>query len=136
MKDINLPTQKMQENKTALRFLAQYPETVFSNALKLREVLLACLPGIIEQVDTPAKMVAYCYGQKYTEMICTIIPSQKGLKLGFAYGTSLPDPHEWLQGTGKLSRYIEIKTEKQLKSAALKKLLKAAHKAYGQRTAN
>src|ERR1700741_4897281 len=104
-------------------FLSHYDEQVFSNGLKLREVILANLPNIIEQIDIPAKMIAYCYGQKYIEMICTIIPSKKGIKLGFYKGNELPDPTGLLEGTGKISRYVEIKSDKEIKSAALKKLI-------------
>ena len=114
-------------------FLSQYDDRVFSNALKLREFLSANLPGIIEQLDVPAKMIAYCYGQKYAELICTIIPSRKDLKLGFNRGVDLPDPKKLLEGTGKISRYVEIKSEKQLKSTALKILLANALSAYKQR---
>ena len=72
-------------------FLSQYDEQVFRNAITLRNVIIANLPNIIEQVDIPARMIAYCYGQKYSELICTIIPSKKGLKLGFNWGTELPE---------------------------------------------
>jgi hypothetical protein len=78
-------------------------------------------------------MIAYCYGQKYSEMICTIIPSKKGLKLGFYKGVDLPDPTNLLEGTGKLSRYIEIISDEQIKSPALKKLIKSALAAYKKR---
>ena len=121
------------QNQKIDSFLSQYDESVYSSALQLREVLLANLPGIIEQLDVPAKMVAYCYGQKYSELICVIIPSKKGLKLGFNQGSKLPDPNGLLQGTGKISRYVEIKTEKEIKSAALKKLLATALKACKER---
>ena len=120
------------DNKTEV-FLSQYPDEVFSNALKLREILSANLPDIIEQVDIPAKMVAYCYGQKYAEMVCTIIPSKKGLKLGFSWGVDLPDPDQLLEGTGKISRYIEIRSASQVRSPALKKLLASALTAYTER---
>jgi len=115
------------------KFLSQYDDQVFTLALKLREVLLKNLPGIIEQVDIPAKMIAYCYGQKYAELICTIIPSRKGLKLGFNRGVDLPDPDKLLEGTGKISRYVEIRSEQQIRSAAIKKLLASALSAYKQR---
>ena len=120
----------MIANEKIDAFLSQYDEHVFTNALKLREVLLANLPGIIEQIDIPARMIAYCYGQKYSEMICAMIPSKKGLKLAFYKGNELPDPAGLLEGTGKISRYIVINSDKQIKSAALKKLLSAALKAY------
>lgn len=107
-------------------FLSQYDEEVFSNALKLRKVILATLPGIMEQIDLPARMIAYCYGQKYSDLICVILPSKKGLKLGFNRGTELPDPHHLLEGTGKISRYVVIKSEEQINSTALLNLLKSA----------
>jgi hypothetical protein len=114
-------------------FLSQYDEHVFKNALFLREVLLANLPGIIEQVDMKAKMIAYCYGQKYAELLCVIIPSRKGIKLGFNKGNELPDPDKLLVGTGKISRYVEIIESKQIKSVAVKKLILSALNAYRKR---
>ncbi len=113
-------------------FLSRYDEPIFRNALTLRKVIIATLPNIIEQVDMPAKMIAYCYGQKYSELICTIIPSKKGLKLGFNWGTELPDPEHLLEGKGKISRYVEIKSEEQIKSQAIKILLKSVLSIYKQ----
>ena len=114
-------------------FLGQYDELVCTNAHKLRVFLAAELPGITEQAGIPARMVAYCYGQRYIDMICTIIPSKKGIKLGFAYGVELPDPDGLLQGEAKLSRYVEIKTGKEIGTKALKKLLSTALAAYKKR---
>ena len=116
-------------------FLSQYDDQVIDYVLKLREMLLENLPGIIEQIDIPAKMIAYCYGQKYSDMICTVIPSKKGLKLGFYKGNELPDPNQLLQGNGKISRYIQINSADQIKSADLKKILLSALIAYQQRSA-
>src|SRR5436190_12737146 len=123
----------MPAHKTIETFLSHYNEQVYSNAIKLRETILSVLPGILEQLDIPAKMIAYCYGQKYSEMVCTIIPSKKGLKLGFYKGAELPDPLKLLEGTGKLSRYVEIKSEEQINSPAIKQLLENALAAYKQR---
>ena len=123
----------MGEDKKINLFLSQYDEQVFSKALKLREVLLANLPDVIEQIDIPAKMIAYCYGQKYSEMICTIIPSKKGLKLGFYKGADLPDPGNLLEGTGKVSRYVNIRSLEQVKSSSLRDLIRSALSAYQER---
>jgi hypothetical protein len=111
-------------------FLSRYSDEVFRNALLLREVILKTLPDIQEQLDLPAKIIGYCYGQKYSELICVIIPSGKGLKLGFNRGTKLPDPDKLLEGTGKISRYVNIVSAKQIRSAALKNLIIAALKLY------
>lgn len=113
-------------------FLSAYEEQVVNNAFKIRELLLANLPNIIEQVDLPAKMIAYSYGSKYTELICVLIPSKKGLKLGFNRGVDLPDPKHLLIGTGKISRYVEIQHEND--NDAIEELIISALKAYRIRT--
>ena len=123
----------MSSDSKVNSFFSQYGEEVYGNAIKLREILLANLPQIIEQIDLPARMVSYCYGQKYIEMICTIIPSKKGLKLAFYKGVDLPDPDKLLEGTAKYSRYIEIRSDKQIHSSALQLLLKEALAAYKER---
>lgn len=120
-------------DKAILAFLESYSELVTDHTLTLRENLLANLPEIIEQIDIPAKMITYCYGQKYAEMICTIIPSKKGIKLGFNKGIYLTDPDHLLKGTGKISRYVVITSAQQIQSSAIKKLIEAALGAYKER---
>lgn len=114
-------------------FLANYNEQVYTRAVLLGSIILDTLPNVIEQLDVPAKMIAYCYGQKYAELICMLIPSKKGLKLGFYKGVDLPDPHHILEGTGKISRYVEIKNEEQIQSPIVKALLESAFDAYKKR---
>lgn len=123
----------MKTDTDILSFLDGYPASVAGRAQALREMLKKMLPDITEQLDLPARMIAFTYGQRYTEMVCTIIPSQKGVKLGFYKGNELPDPAGILQGTGKLSRYVEIHDEGVLQSASLKKLVEAALMAYRKR---
>lgn len=123
----------MQQDKRSISFLSNYPEPVPEYALQLREIIFKTFPDIIEQLDVPAKMLAYCYGQKYAELICTIIPSKIGLKLGFNRGIDLPDPDHLLEGPGKISRYVEIRSSQQIRSAAIKNLLKEGLKAYKKR---
>ncbi len=120
-------------DKALIDFLSAYEEQVLANAMNLRNLLLKKLPGIIEDIDISARMIGYSYGRKYSELICVIIPSKKGLKLGFNRGTELPDPDHLLEGAGKISGYVEIKTAEQISSPALKKLIAAALKAYKER---
>ena len=118
------------DNKSIDQFLSQYSDEVFSNAIRLRQLIFGNLPDVKEQLDLPAKMIAYCYGQKYNELVCVLIPSKKGLKLGFYRGIDLPDPDNLLKGTGKLSRYAEIMCAEDIRTKALTRLLKEAYKAY------
>ncbi len=97
--------------------LSQYDKQVSGNASKLREFILANLPGC----------------QKYTEMVCTIIPSKKGLKPGFYKNGDLPDPDKLLKGTAKISRYVKIRSDELLHSSSLKNLMASALTAHRQR---
>ncbi|MFA6060009.1 MAG: DUF1801 domain-containing protein [Taibaiella sp.] len=124
----------MKASKDILQFLAGYKEEVLNHALILRDIVLKNLPGITEQLDMPAKMIAYAYGQKYADLICVIIPSKDGLKLGFNKGSTLPDPSGILKGSGKISRYVTIKTEADIHNPAIEDLLLVALNAYKERT--
>lgn len=114
-------------------FLTGYDELIRKHVYELREVLLQFLPNVKEQLDVPARMIAYCYGQTYKELVCMIIPSKKGLKLGFNQGIGLPDPEGLLEGTGKISRYVVIKSEEMIQSNTLKELVQVAYTAYLKR---
>lgn len=114
-------------------FLAGYGEEIFTRALRLRGVLLEQLPDITEQLDLSSRMIYYCYGQKYSELICVIIPSKKGLKLGFNRGVELPDPSGLLEGTGKISRYVVIRSEADAEREEVKALISAGLGLYRER---
>ncbi|MES2558092.1 MAG: DUF1801 domain-containing protein [Bacteroidota bacterium] len=111
-------------------FLKQYDDVIYKRALALREMVLANLPDCTELVDFPARMIAYSYGPKYADLICVIIPSKKGLKLGFNRGTSLPDPDGLLEGTGKISRYIKIESDTDIHSKPIKDMILNALELY------
>ncbi len=118
------------------RFLSSYPEEVAKDALRIRNIVLENCSSIKEQIDVPAKMIAYSYGPKYTDMICTIIPSKTGVKLGFYKGNELSDPDGILEGEGKISRYIQFNDKKEIKTSSIKNLLLLAQKAYEERSNN
>jgi hypothetical protein len=111
-------------------FLSTYPPHVSTLAEALHTFLLKNLPGISEQLDSSAKIIGYGYGTGYKDMICAIILSRKGIKLGFNKGSELPDPKKLLTGSGKVHKYVEIKSDEDIKSKALKKLLQEAVKSY------
>jgi hypothetical protein len=117
-------------------FLNIYDEAIKSNALELRQIIKSLFPDIHEELDVAARIIAYGFGPKYSDNICTIIPSKTGLKLGFYKGTELPDPKCLLQGTGKVHKYVLIKNETDIQSKELNALLKEAFKAYRIRSNN
>lgn len=122
-------------NLRSHNILAKYDENISELGFQLREFLLKNLKDIIEQPDEPANIIGFGYGPGYKDSICVIIPSKKGMKLGLNRGSELPDPSKLLTGSGKVHKYVEIKSAKDISNPALKKLLQEALKAYRKRIA-
>jgi hypothetical protein len=120
---------------TAEGLLASYPPDTQALALQARRVLVRGLPGAEESVDLPARMIGYSYGPGYRGMVCTLIPSRAGVKIGFYRGSELPDPDRLLRGTGKVHRHVPLATAADLRRPGLKGLLAAARAACRARLA-
>ena len=110
--------------------LYKFEDSVSELGFALRNFLLKELKNIVEIPDVKANIIGYGYGPGYKDSICVIIPSKKGIKLGFYKGAELPDPDKVLAGSGKVHKYAEIKSIEDLKSKGIKNLLKEAIKAY------
>ena len=105
--------------------LEKYPDHVQEIAAETKRVILATLPKAIEQVDSKANVVGYGFGAGYNNLICTIIMSKTGVKLGLVGGATLPDPKKLLAGIGKVHRYVQMNTPADARRPAVKALLKA-----------
>lgn len=106
-------------------FLGAYPKTVKELFLKTQALLEKELPGVQQELDIPAKMLAFSYGPGYKGMICVLLPSQQGVKLSFSKGAELSRKFKILTGDGKKTRYVEI-TSPLLKKSELTELIRAA----------
>lgn len=115
-------------------FLSGYPAAVAETALELRAMIISVMPDAREMLDSSARIIGYGFGPGYTDLICTIIPSKKGVKLGIARGAELQDPHGLLEGTGKRHRHVAITKPADLKRPGLKQLLRTAITAWKHRT--
>ncbi len=113
--------------------LSKYNEKISTLGFQLREFLLKNIDNIEEQPDETANIIGFNYGTGYKDLICTIIPSKKGIKLGFYKGIELPDPAKLLTGSGKVHKFVEINSAKAISNPALKKLLNEAIKAHQNR---
>jgi hypothetical protein len=124
----------MDMEQQVTQLLAGYDDHIVGLAQQLRRFVKKRLPRITEQVDLPARMIAYCHGQRYVDMICVIIPSKKMVKLGFSKGVHLPDPDGILRGKAKISRYIEITDMEDINERAITALLAASEALYREQT--
>jgi hypothetical protein len=116
-------------------FLADYSGDVRALAEAARKALVKALPGVVEGVDRPAKLLSYTYGPGYKGVVCTLLMSKTGVKLGIFRGSELPDPVGLMEGSGKVHRYVQLRTPADLQRTELQALLAAALAAWRERSA-
>jgi hypothetical protein len=66
-------------------------------------------------------------------MVCTLLFSKSGVKLGLVDGAALPDPYGLLAGTGRVHRHVQLRAPQDLKQAGLKQLVLGASAACKKR---
>jgi len=69
--------------------------------------------------------MGYGFGAGYSNLICTIIMSKSGVKLGLVGGAPLADPKKLLAGTGQVHRFVQLTAPSDARRPAVKALLKA-----------
>jgi hypothetical protein len=111
--------------KEVQELLSLYPTEVKGIALAARDLVMRVLPDVTEEVDRSGGLIGYGYGPGYKGAICTLILSQRGVKLGIVRGSELPDPAGLLEGKGKVHRYVDLRQLADLKKPGLKPLIEA-----------
>ena len=111
----------------------EYPKNVQKVARHARSVLREWLPKARETKDKPARMFAYSYGPGYRGVVCTLILSKTGVKLGIPWGASFPDIHRLLRGAGKVHRHVPLKSIEDLQQPGIRELVDAASAACNER---
>jgi hypothetical protein len=113
-------------NPSVNEFLASYSPEVQALAWHIRALVLEAIPGVVEVVDPPSKIIAYGFGLKFADLICAIAPYGTYLNLIFSRGVELPDPEKLLSGTGKRARHVKIETLADADRPGVRLLLEAA----------
>jgi len=107
-------------------FFGRYPGKVSEIAASLRDVIRNAVPDASETLDQSGRIVGYAVGPGYAGLVCTIIPSKTGVKLGIVRGSELPDPDGLLAGAGRKHRYVQIDQPADLHRTGIAELIKAA----------
>lgn len=110
------------------RVLADWPDDACDLALELREFVLAVAP----EADETIAFGSFCYHKPDAPFgriggnVCMIGFRDDCLRLGFIHGAALPDPEGLLQGSAKAARYVELRSRRDFRRTALKKLIRAS----------
>jgi len=105
-------------------FLSNYPDQIRKITAELRNIARSAMPRAHEFLYYDA--VNYSLSDSPLDRICYISPAQTQVTVGFLFGAQLNDTHQLLQGIGKRTRHIKIRTLGEAKNPALKELVKAA----------
>lgn len=123
----------MSTSKDIDAFLARYPDAVRDTATAARQLLKAHLPDVAESLDESARLLGYSYAPGYKGLVCTLIMSQTGVKLGIFRGSELPDPKGLMAGEGKVHRHVQLRSAADANKPGLSQLLEAALAAWQRR---
>jgi hypothetical protein len=123
----------MAANVAIDTLLRSYPEDAQILVRQARKTLREWLPSAVESVDESARMLAYRYGPGYKGMVCTLLLSKSGIKLGLVGGATLADPRGLLAGSGKVHRHVQLRTVEDLQQAGVKQLVLGASEACRKR---
>jgi hypothetical protein len=115
-------------------FLSNYPENVRDLGQRLRRLVRSVIPNAREELDRAARIIGFSLGPGYAGLICTLILSQRGIKLGIARSAQLLDPERLLEGAGRRHRYVPFEKLEDLDRSGIKTLIRAAAAAWSRRT--
>ena len=71
-------------------------------------------------------VIGYAPTERPSDCIVSLAAAANGVGLSFYYGSSLPDPSNLLQGSGKQNRFIRLPTIEQLRLPAVVQLIRSA----------
>ncbi len=114
-------------------FFNEYPPSVAELARDLRAFVRTEIPDAREELDSAGKVVGYSFGPGYNGLLCTIIPSKTGVKLGLVGGAELANPRGLLEGSGKRHRYVAFAKPADLERSGLRELIHSAVEAWRRR---
>jgi hypothetical protein len=120
--------------RTFEQLIATYSPAVQRLARQARGLILDVMGGDAEEtIDTAGPYAFYSYAPGYKGLVCSLILSKTGVKLGLSHGASLDDPGKLLEGAGKVHKHIPLETPADLKKSGVRPLVRSAIKAWHER---
>jgi len=121
--------------KELLEYLAAYDEPVRTLALATRNVVLKEMAPCLESVVDAYNAVALGYGptECLRDMVCHIAVYPEHVNIGLNRGSEIDAPPSLLEGSGRRTRHITIRTTVELKNPAVKTCLRTARELAGMK---
>lgn len=107
-------------------FLFGYPPEMRAISQHLRDIVRKVAPQAQETLYARQNHFGYSLSGKMRDEFCYICPLRDYVRLGFYYGTSLPDPDGLLVGEGKRMRHVKVRSVAEANNPVLVALVTAA----------
>ncbi len=119
-----MPKRIASANTSIDNILASHSPEVRALVERLRQIIRATVPLAREAAHPVWHSIGYRHPD--TGYFCGLFPQRDRVDLAFEFGVLLPDPDGLLEGDGKQVRYVRVRSDKDVRVRALKKLLIAA----------
>ncbi len=104
-------------------FFAGYTPDVQEISRVLRTMVRRAMPEAHEILLAHQNHVAYSFSESRRDTICYICPMKDYVRLGFMFGTHLPDPEQVLVGEGKRLRHVKVRSVQEANRPVLERLV-------------
>jgi hypothetical protein len=109
-------------------FIAKFDDKNQKLIRALRKALRKRMPTANELVwdNYNFFVIGYCPTERPSDSILSLATAANGPGLAFYHGTSLPDPHKVLLGSGKQNRFVRLESVATLERPEVEALIAAA----------
>lgn len=109
-------------------FIASFDPDLARLIRAVRSALRTRLPAANELVYDNYNffVIGYCTTERPSDCVVSLVASAKGVALSFYHGSTLPDGHKVLLGTGSQNRFVRLPSAATLKKPAVAALIRAA----------
>ncbi|MGA2420256.1 MAG: hypothetical protein ABSG69_09240 [Candidatus Acidiferrum sp.] len=109
-------------------FIAKFDPTIAKEIRACRALLRKRFPTANEIVYDNYNffVIGYCSTLRSSDCIVSVAANSKGVGLSFYWGSTLPDPHKILLGSGTQNRFVRLPTPETLSDPKVSALIDAA----------
>ena len=104
-------------------FLAEQTPAMGALAQTLREKIMAIRPDLEQSLSVKLGVIYF----KHNGVVCALSLHKAHVNLHFYKGTELSDPHQVLQGSGKVLRHLKFKKPADIDKAILNEYVQEAY---------
>ena len=124
------PSRDVAESpaKQLADFIGKFDSRIAKQIREARQVMRKRYPTANELVYDNYNffVIGYSTTERPSDCMFSLAANAKGVGLSFYYGSTLPDPHKILLGSGNQNRFIRLQGAATLSEPAVKELMRAA----------